>query len=218
MFQQSTLAEAAVVAAIAVILNDRQKRRRGSVSLAIQRIVAGDTVAADEQNCEASRPMVLAAALPVQRNEPSERLHETVPETSGDPSIILGDMRRPPAWPQDIPGYRLLMADRIAAKTLLAVVQAFENCIPVNSLVDIDEAVRGMGERAELYRLLIVSAPGIIDSAGGEESLAVEARRGIAVQLFGKPLRVAPQSVDDARYVIGLHHRLTSAVSGFVDT
>ena len=32
--------------------------------------------------------MVLAAALPIQRNEPSERLHETVPEPSGVPSHL----------------------------------------------------------------------------------------------------------------------------------
>ena len=82
--QQSILAETVVVAA--VILNDRQERWRGSVSLAVQRVVAGDSVAPDEQDCEALRPMILTAALPVQCDKPSKRLHETVPETSGGPA------------------------------------------------------------------------------------------------------------------------------------
>ena len=62
-----------------MILGNREKRRRGTVSLAVQCVVAGNTVTADEQDRKASWPMVLAAALSVQGNKPSEGLNETVP-------------------------------------------------------------------------------------------------------------------------------------------
>ena len=77
--------------------------------------------------------------------------------------------------------------------------------------------MRGMGQRAP-FRRPIVSAPRVIDGAGGEESLAVESWRTVALQPPGKRLRVAPQNVDNGRYGIGLHCRLASSVSGQVDT
>ena len=73
--QKSVAFEAVGIAAEAVVLDDREKRWRSPVSLAVQCIVAGVTITADEQDCEAFWPIVIPEALlSIQYNKPSERL------------------------------------------------------------------------------------------------------------------------------------------------
>ena len=101
------------------------------------------------------------------------------------------------------------MGDGILAKALLPVVQAFVKSVPVDTVIDVDEGVRGVGQCAELYWLPVFSAPRIIDGARCEESLAVEARRAVAVQPLGKRLWVASQDIDDVR--TGIFHIFKSS-------
>ena len=109
-----------------MILDDRQKRARSTVCLAIQCVVAGNTVTADEQDREAPRSMTLVVTQSVQRDEPRERRHETVLETRGVRHFILSYVRGPPAGPQCILGNLFVMDDRIASKTLLRILNSFE--------------------------------------------------------------------------------------------
>ena len=55
---------AAPLAAEAVILDHREERRRGSVPLAVERVVKGESVTADEQDGEPRRPVAVAEAGP----------------------------------------------------------------------------------------------------------------------------------------------------------
>ena len=157
--------------------------------------------------------MALATALSIQYNEPSERFREIVPETMGVPDFLRGNVLHPPARPQNILGYLLLMGDSISEKAVFPVVKPLCERFSLDSLVHVNESVRGVGQVAKFHRLPVASAPWIIDGPRTEETLAVEPGWAVAGQPFGERLRVAPQDIDDGWDDIPLHVRLSSLLS-----
>jgi len=176
--QESVPVETVMVAAEPVVLDQRKKGRRGAVFLAIERIVARESIAADEQERKPLGSMLLTKLrLPVQHGEMC-MLHR------GD-FFIVDHLISEKTWTWSIPGQTR--------------VQDFAP--EADALVDVNEGMRRMRRRTEFHRMAVNVAPRIIDGARLEECIAIEPRRLGCTQPFWLPLGVALKNINDGRHV-----------------
>ena len=199
--KKSVPVESIVIHAEPVIMDHCEKGWRCAVFLAVKRIVAGDSIASDEQDRKAPGPMILIPVLAFKHGEVCERPHKGVPEIIGVLGLVGLDIRCPAAGTKNIPADRLIVDQRISAKTSIRIGQTFKQGVPVNRLIHIDEAMSRTGQGAELDRLTVISAPRIIDGSGFEESITIESRRFLSIQPFGLHLGILLKNFDDGRHV-----------------